>query len=105
MAKKTPAFNVNDKIASLVNEMQESEHAFTLAKQRFEASKDAIKAFAQVTGCSALESPTAKVSVYEVSGGTYLDPAKVKSMFGEDGYNACLSAKKDSVNVRLTLKK
>ncbi len=96
---------IAQKVSTLVNEMKAAEHEVASAERRLKAAKEAIKTFSEATGLTALESDSAKVAVFVVADGTYLDPAKVKARFGDDGYRSCLSNKAVYMGIRLTLKK
>lgn len=95
---------IQNRIDTLVSDMRQAEIALKAATEKLNEAKKAIIDFAEATGENNIESELAKVCVY-ATGGSYLDPAKVKAIIGDGGYKACLSDKATSVAVRLTLKK
>ncbi len=102
---------INETVSNLVNDLLEAEKAVKEAEQLRQLAKEKIILFHAATeGSIPLENKAAKVAVYSV-GGSYLNPSKVKEVFQttfgpswEAVFQGCHSEKKESTNVRLTLK-
>lgn len=102
---------INETVSILVNDLLEAERALKDAEELVKLAKAKVISFHQATGGSIpLENATAKVAIYSM-GGSYLNPTKVKEVFQttfgptwEAVFEGCHSAKKESTNVRLTLK-
>lgn len=102
---------INTTVSTLVNDLLAAERAVKEAEELRELAKAKIVAFHQATvGTIPIENDAAKVAVYSV-GGSYLNPSKVKEVFQtafgatwEAVFQGCHSAKRETTNVRLTLK-
>lgn len=98
-------------VSNLVDDLLEAEKAVKDAEELRSLAKAKLIAFHEATeGSIPLENEKAKVAVYS-AGGSYLNPSKVKEVFQttfgetwEAVFKSCHSEKKESTNVRLTLK-
>ena len=103
--------SINTIVSTLVNDLLAAERAVKEAEQQRDLAKAKIVDFHKATtGSITIENDAAKVDVYSV-GENYLDSSKVKEVFRttfreswEAVFLGCHSAKRETTNVRLTLK-